>query len=64
MTSKKFQIPEVTLVKARIYKKLGNNIKANEFAQFALTEEQKKTYPRLKEYQNFINELEKQTKKQ
>jgi len=64
LTSKKFQIPEVTLVKARIYKKLGNNIKANEFAQFALTEEKKKTSPRIKEYQNFINELEKQTKKQ
>lgn len=63
LTNKNFQIPEVALCKARIYKKLGNEIKANELALFALAEEQKKTTPRLKDYQNFIKELEQSTNK-
>ncbi len=54
-----FQLSETTLCKARIYKQLGNNFKAKELANIAIIEEQKKTTPRLKDYQNFINDLEK-----
>lgn len=54
---------EIMLYKARIYKKLGKNFEAKEFANSALIEEQKKEKPQIKEYQKFLNELEQPNEK-
>lgn len=64
LLSKSFMTSEITLCKARIYRQLGNKYEAQKYAQIALTEEQKKTKPQIKEFQKFILELEKPTKKQ
>ncbi len=58
LIKKNYQVPEITLSKARIYKNLGNFNEANKYAQKAFAEEQKNAIPRLKEYQNLIKELE------
>ena len=56
-------VSETMLNKARIYKKIGKIEESRIYANKALSEEQTKVKPQMKEFQKFINELEQPNEK-